>query len=166
MTTYRERLSAPLSWWVAALAFAVVWGWVFFVAMTWEAALVVVVLVAAGGFYAVWRYGSVLISVGPEGLRVGRAFVETAHVGEAVSLDRVAYRTRMGTGADARAYLVTRPYLDHGVAVTIDDSSDPAPYWLVSSRDPDAFAAAVAGRGATPATAHHGDGGAARGEEA
>lgn len=144
MTSYRERLTAPVSWWIAALAFAAVWGWVFLIATTWGIAGVVTAVLAAAGLYAVWRYGSVTITVTPEGLRVGPAFVEARHLGGVRSLDRATYRTQLGTGADARAYLMTRPYLDHGVVITIDDPSDPAPYWLVSSRRPDALAAALA----------------------
>lgn len=167
MTTYRERLTAPVSWWIAALGFAVVWGWVFLVATTWAIAIVVTVALAAAGLYAVWRYGSVLISAGPDGLRVGHAFVGPVHIGGATSLDRAAYRTRLGTGADARAYLVTRPYLDHGVVVTIDDPTDPAPYWLVSSRHPDAFAAALGPGGAAPhPAANDTNGDASRGHQA
>lgn len=166
MKTYRERLSAPLSWWLAALAFAFVWGWLFLVATNWPIAITVAVLVAAAGIAIVARYGSLLITVGPEGLRVGRAFVDAEHIGGATALDRVGYRTRLGTGADARAYLATRPYLDHGVVVTIDDPSDPAPYWLVSSRHPVAFAAALARPGAAPDEPVHDTNGAApRGEE-
>ena len=144
MTTYRERLTAPVSWWIAAFAFAAVWGWVFLVATNRPIAIVVTALLVAAGGYAVWRYGSVVVTVGPDGLRVGPAHIGPQHVGPVRSLDRAAYRTQLGTGADARAYLVTRPYLDHGVLVTIDDPDDPAPYWLVSSRHPDALAAALA----------------------
>jgi hypothetical protein len=152
VTTYRERLTAPVSWWMAALGFAVVWAWIFRVATTWPIAITVGVLTALAGGAAVWRYGSMLISVTPEGLRVGRAFVEAAHVGTVTPLDHAGYRTQLGTGADARAHLATRPYLDHGVVVTIDDPSDPTPYWLVSSRHPAALAAALdpASAGTTP----------------
>ncbi|MET0446970.1 MAG: DUF3093 domain-containing protein [Aeromicrobium sp.] len=143
MTTYRERLTAPLSWYIAALAFALVWGWVFIVATTWVFAIIVTVVLTAAGFGAVWRYGSLLVVVGADGLHVGRAFVETTHISGATSLDRASYRTQLGTGADVRAYLATRPYLDHGVVVTIDDPADPTPYWLVSSRHPDALAASL-----------------------
>lgn len=161
MTTYRERLTAPISWWIAAFAFALVWGWVFVVATTWIFAIIVTILLTAAGFAAVWRYGSLLIAVGPDGLHVGRAFVEAAHIGGATSLDRTSYRTRLGTGADARAYLATRPYLDHGVIVAIDDPADPAPYWLVSSRHPDALAASL-----DQNTPNHTIGDTPRGEEA
>ena len=50
MTTYRERLTAPLSWYIAALAFALVWGWVFIVATTWVFAIIVTVVLTAAGF--------------------------------------------------------------------------------------------------------------------
>jgi hypothetical protein len=165
VTPYRERLTAPLSWWIAALGFALVGGWVFLIATTWTIAIVIAVLLAAAAGYAVWRYGSVTITVGTDGVRVGRAFVEAAHVGTATALDRAAYRTRLGTGADARAHLMTRPYLDHGVVVTIDDPADPTPYWLVSSRHPAQFAEAVtAGVSAQPAV--HDPNGDPGGEEA
>lgn len=163
MTTYRERLTAPVSWWIAAFAFAAVWGWVFLVATNWSIAIVVTALLVLAGGYAVWRYGSVVVSAGPDGLRVGRAYIDSQHVGPVRSLDRAAYRTQLGTGADARAYLATRPYLDHGVLVTIDDPSDPAPYWLVSSRHPDALAAALAPAAPT-APAHDPNGGASHGQ--
>jgi len=166
VTTYRERLTAPLSWWIAAVGFAVVWGWVFLVATTWAIAIVVTVVLVAIGGYAVWRYGSVLVAVDPDGLHVGQAFVGPQHVGDATVLDRAAYRTQLGTGADARAYLMTRPYLDHGVLVTIDDPADPAPYWLVSSRHPDELAAALTGRTAPQTAAREPNGDPSRGEEA
>lgn len=167
MKTYRERLSAPITWWLTALAFAFVWGWVFRIATNWPIAITVFVLVALAGCYAVWRYGSLLITVGPEGLRVGRAFVDPAHIGGATALDRAGYRTQLGTGADARAHLATRPYLDHGVVITIDDASDPTPYWLVSSRHPVAFAEALARPGSAPhEPVHDTNEEAPRGEEA
>lgn len=167
MTTYRERLTAPLSWWLAALGFAVVWGWVFLVVTTWPIAIAVTAMLTAADFYLVWRYGSLLIVVTPEGLRVGPAFVEASHVGEVVALNRADYRTRLGTGADARAYLVTRPYLDHGVMVAIDDPADPTPYWLVSSRRAEALATALGHPPVAPQTpAHDPIGDVPRGEEA
>ena len=45
--------------------------------------------------------------------------------------------------ADARAYLLLRPYLRASVRVGIDDPADPTPYWLVSTRRPERLAAAL-----------------------
>ncbi|WP_456696115.1 DUF3093 domain-containing protein [Aeromicrobium sp. P5_D10] len=144
MTNYRERLTAPVSWWLAAIGFALVWGWVFWVVTTWPITITVTALLAAAGCYLVWRYGSVLITVDANGLRVGQAHLEPEFIGQATALNRAAYRARLGTEADARAYLMTRPYLDHGIAVVVDDPTDPAPYWLISSRHPEALATALA----------------------
>jgi hypothetical protein len=48
-----------------------------------------------------------------------------------------------GPAADARAYLLLRPYLKRAVKVQITDPADPTPYWLVSSRHPEALAGAL-----------------------
>lgn len=158
MTNYRERLSAPVSWWLAAVGFALVWGWVFWVVTTWPITITVTLLLIAAGGFLVWKYGSVLISVDADGLRVGQAHLEPQFIGEATALNRAAYRLKLTTQADARAYLMTRPYIDHGVAVSVDDPTDPTPYWLISSRNPEALAEALA------TLTSNGD--ASRGEEA
>src|SRR5690606_18826026 len=142
-TTYRERLTAPVSWWIAAIFFGVVWGWIMLIVTTWTIAIVTTVAVASAALTLVWRYGSVLITVDGSVLRVGRAHLEEPHIGAVLPLHRVDYRSRLGTGADARAHLVTRPYLDRGVLVPVADPRDPTPYWLVSTRHPDALAAAL-----------------------
>ena len=47
-----------------------------------------------------------------------------------------------GVDADARAFLLLRPYLKRAVQVEIADPADPTPYWLVRTRHPDELAAA------------------------
>lgn len=150
MTSYSERLTAPFSWWLSAVGFAAVWGWILLVVTNWSIAIAVTVVVAALTVTIVSRYGSRRISVGDDGLRVGQAHLDRAHVGAVEILNRTDYRRRMGTGADARAYLVTRPYIDRGVLVMVDDDRDPAPYWLISSRRPEALAAALGHTGPAP----------------
>jgi hypothetical protein len=106
----------------------------------------------AGVITAVVLYGAIvvgllatspLIEVGDTMLRVGRARIErsflgavTAHTGK----DAVAER---GQRLDARAYLVLRGSIPGVARITLDDATDPAPYWLVSTRDPEALAAAL-----------------------
>ena len=83
-------------------------------------------------------------------LRAGRARIALEHLGPAQSLDVAATRATMGAQADARAFLVMRPYLSRAVLVPVTDPADPTPYWLVGSRHPDALAAAINARPATP----------------
>ena len=60
-------------------------------------------------------------------------------------LDREETRRVHGVDADARAFLLTRPYLHRSVQVPLHDPSDPTPYWLLSTRHPERLAAALTG---------------------
>ena len=156
MTAYRERLFVPLSWWFGCFVAATIFGWIVLVATTRIAGGVTFALTLLGCMLAVQKYGSVLVERTPDGLHVGRAFLDASHLGPAVALHRDDYRRRLGTEADARAYLVTRPYLDRGVLITVNDPTDPTPYWLVSSRHPDQTAAAINDPENTQETTHRG----------
>ena len=143
MESYRERLTVPRSWWLLALIFGGVCGWIVVVAASPSLGVVAAVAgtVVAGAL--IWSYGSLTVRADADGLRVGAAHLDTAHIGSVTPLDRVAFRTSLGPDADARAWLRTRPYVDGGVRVEVADPSDPVPYWLVSCRHPVAVAAAL-----------------------
>jgi hypothetical protein len=94
--------------------------------------------------------GSARVGVADGSLHAGRAQIGLEHLGTAEPLDAAATRLAMGAGADARAFLVMRPYLKRAVRVPITDPADPTPYWLVGSRHPDALAAAINARSGTP----------------
>ncbi len=155
VTTYSERLTAPVSWWLSALMFGVVWGWILLVATTWSIAIVTAAVVTGLGTYAVWRFGSLRLTAGADGLRAGHALLGTEHLGDVEILHRDDYRRRLGVDADARAFMVTRPYLDRGVVVHVRDAGDPTPYWLISSRRPEALAAALRHTGPVNEEAAH-----------
>ena len=148
VSTHQERLTTPPSWWVVALIFGLVWGWIMRVATTLPIAIGAGVLATAIAGALVWRYGAVAIEAGSAGLRVGRAHLPPDAIGTVRVLDPRAFREQLGPSADARAWLQTRPYIDAGVRVDVDDASDPTPYWLVSSRRPEALAAALGQTGA------------------
>jgi hypothetical protein len=143
--TYRERLHVPLRWWVQATMFlATIWlaftvampGW-----LAWAASGALLALVY-GTF--LWL-GSVEVAVRGGVLHAGRAHIPLARLGAAVALDKDATRRVHGVEADARAFLVTRPYISRSVRVTLDDPDDPTPYWLISSRHPRQLAAVLDG---------------------
>jgi DUF3093 family protein len=143
VSTYRERLVAPPSWWIVVVAFGLVWGWIMLVASNVPIAIGTAILATAVAGALVWSYGSVVVAAGPDGLHVGSAHLPAANVGGVEALDPPAFREWLGPKADARAWLRTRPYVASGVRVAVADPSDPAPYWLVSSRHPEALAAAL-----------------------
>jgi hypothetical protein len=145
---FAERLTVPLRWWVQGTML---------VASLWLALVVAVPLTVAwvvtGTAMALLcclfvSYGAARVSVGDGVLCAGRAHITTDHLGAVTPLEADAMRLQAGRDADARAFLLIRPYLKRGVRVDIDDPRDPAPYWLISSRHPDRLAAALAG--ATP----------------
>ena len=116
---------------VAVGAYVGVW-WGLGVGLIAQAAATVVLLSAA-----------VVITVDGDRLCVGRAMIEVSYLGRCQALDQAATRDRSGPRADARAYLVLRPYIRTSVEVTVSDRADPVPYWLISTRRPVALAAAV-----------------------
>jgi hypothetical protein len=108
----------------------------------WLAAAVTGVLVAlTGGLFV--GYGAARVSVREGVFRAGRAQVPVRLVGQVTALDPADTRRLAGVDADARAYLLLRPYLRRAVRVEIADPADPTPYWLVASRRPAQLAAAL-----------------------
>ena len=140
---YDERLGVPLRWWVqgtmlvASLWLAVV------VALPQAAAWVVTaaaMLVLAAVLLSI---GSARVTVRDGVFRAGRATISGRHLGVATALDPEATRRVSGVEADARAFLLLRPYLKRAVKVEITDPADPTPYWLVGTRHPARLARAL-----------------------
>lgn len=140
---YAERLTVPLRWWVQGIML-VASLWLALVVAIPEAVAWSVTALALGLLVAVLvGYGSPRVAVERGFLRAGRAHIALEHVGGATVLDADGVRRQAGVHADARAYLVLRPYLKRGVRIDITDPADPAPYWLVSCRHPDALVSAL-----------------------
>jgi len=141
--SYRERLTVPASWWVVAIIFGAICGWIMVVATTPSLAVAAAITRTAVAGALTWAYGSLTVRADVNGLDVGSAHLDAAYIAAGTPLDGVAFRANLGPEADARAWLKTRPYVDGGVRIDLNDPSDPAPYWLVSSRRPEAVAAAL-----------------------
>ncbi|MFN8195112.1 MAG: DUF3093 domain-containing protein [Nocardioidaceae bacterium] len=141
---YDERLGVPLRWWVQATMMVVSVWLATIVALPEKAAWFVTVLVAALIAAFFWSYGGARVRVADGTFRAGRAHIDVRHLGAATALDQEGTRRQAGVDADARAYLLLRPYLKRSVRVDLTDPADPTPYWLVSTRHPEALAAALA----------------------
>lgn len=139
---YRERLTVPVLWWLLSALFAgcMLLAIGFYLGPVWGAgAALLSVAVTSTLFWA----AAVQIQVTDASLLVGRATIEHRYLGEVIALDATEARRRRGPTADARAYLVLRPYITTAVEVAVTDPDDPAPYWLVATRHPHALAAAL-----------------------
>jgi len=144
-TSYGEYLRVPLRWWVQATMFLAT-VWLAFIVATpawvaWTSTAGLVALTVA--LFMAW--GSARVEVRDGQFVAGRAHIALAHLGTVEALDADQTRAAAGVDADARAYLLLRPYLKRAVRVPILDPSDPTPYWLVSTRRPQAIAAAING---------------------
>ncbi len=154
MTTpgYSERLHVPLRWWALATMFLASVLLAFLVATPAWVAFTVTGVLAAAVVALFVGYGGARVEVGGAGaeavLRAGRAHIPVRLLGVPVALDAPGSRRLAGVDADARAYLLIRPYVPRSVCVPIDDPDDPTPYWLVSSRRPDRLVAALCAAGA------------------
>lgn len=140
---YRERLGVPLRWWAqGTMMIASVWLAVIVAlpaAVAWGVSGAALALMTLG----LLSYGSARLSVQDGVFRAGRARIEAEHLGPATALDPEETRRTAGREADARAFLLLRPYLKRAVRVQIADPRDPTPYWLVSTRHPEELARAL-----------------------
>ncbi|WP_395659107.1 DUF3093 domain-containing protein [Nocardioides sp.] len=141
--SYTERLGVPLRWWVQCVMLVAVLWLAVAVALPAVAAWVVTLVALALTTFLLVLIGSPRVVVADGGFRAGRAHIGAEHLGPAVALDAEQTRRTAGVDADARAYLLLRPYLKRAVKVEITDPADPAPYWLVSTRRPEELARAL-----------------------
>jgi hypothetical protein len=140
---YAERLTVPLRWWVQGVMLVASLWLALVVAVPEGLAWTVSALALALLVAVLVGYGSPRVTVEGGTLRAGRAHIELHHVGSVTPLDADGVRRQAGVDADARAYLLLRPYLKRGVRIDITDPADPAPYWLLSCRRPEALASAL-----------------------
>lgn len=143
---FEERLRVPLRWWVQATMFLASLWLAFIVAMppgkawiAWAATGVLSGLVVA----LLLGYGSARVRVADGVFHAGRANIPVGLVAGPVAHDAVTTRRLIGVDANARAYLLLRPYVKRSVQVAVTDPADPVPYWLVSTRRPGELVAAL-----------------------
>lgn len=140
-SSYRERLWPSPGLLIALLLLLPA---VFMVITPIEAALALPAAIAA---YVLIAGSLVLMSpvvrVENGVLTAGSAKVPLSALGAVTVLDDAALRKTLGPGADARAYLLVRGFIHRGLRIEIVDAEDPTPYWVLTSRRPQRFAAAI-----------------------
>ena len=142
--SYAEVLRVPLRWWAVATMFHASTLLAFLVAGLGIWAYVLGGSLLAFNVAVFLSYGGAYVEVRGGVLYAGRAHIPLSLLAEPRALDGDEVRLALGVDADARAYLLVRPYVRRGVLVRVSDPADPTPYWLVSSRHPRTLAAAIA----------------------
>ena len=129
---YREVIRAPL--WLLAIIYFFMLSLVISIwaALGNNSALTLLAVVTAA---LVWIYSAtaLAIEVDNKELRVGNAHINLALIGDCIDLDNEAIRRVRTRDANPQAFLAIRFWAPKGIQLTINDTKDPTPYWLISS---------------------------------
>ncbi|WP_213814655.1 DUF3093 domain-containing protein [Glaciihabitans sp. dw_435] len=141
MTTYRERL-LPGPWQYIASALIIPAALLVFLPINAEVGVWAAAILFAASVL-VLTFTSPVIEVSESALIAGRARLPIENVGAMNGFTKSEATLERGQRLDARAWLVIRGWVDPVVKVEIRDERDPAPYWLVSTRQPEALMRAI-----------------------
>lgn len=87
---------------------------------------------------------SPLIEVSAGEFVAGRAHVPIELISNVTLFRDEEASLQRGRLLDARAWLLIRGWVSPVVKIEISDATDPTPYWIVSTRTPDALVSAIA----------------------
>ncbi|MFD8209455.1 DUF3093 domain-containing protein [Streptomyces sp. NPDC059695] len=139
---FDERLTAPRSWWAIVGLLGLSGGLIMFPLGTIPMLGGLLVAAVLAGV-AVSSYGSARIRVVAGSLVAGDARIPVTALGAAEVLDAEEARAWRMHKADPRAFMLMRSYVPGAVRVVVTDPADPTPYVYLSSREPEALAAAL-----------------------
>jgi hypothetical protein len=141
MTNYRERLW-PAPWLFLSTALVIPASLLVFLPISFEAG-VAVAIVLYGACVGALILGSPVIEVTDTEFRAGRATLPLTIVGTVEGFSGEEARAERGTRLDARTWLLIRGWISPVVKIQNLDERDSAPYWVVSTRHPEAVVAAI-----------------------
>jgi len=141
MPDYREKLW-PTPWAFIVTALVIPASILVLVPISLFAGIVTAA-VLYGGCVLLLVLASPVVRVQNGELIAGPATISTRLLGEAIFFEKAQATQERGPRLDARAWLLIRGWIDPVVRVPIVDPSDPAPYWIISSRHPTQLAAAI-----------------------
>jgi len=81
-----------------------------------------------------YQFTSLTIERDGNVLRVGGAAIELQYLGEIEVLDRQQMQHFLREGFNPRAFYAMRFWVKTGIKISIVDSRDPTPYWVLSSK--------------------------------
>lgn len=139
--TYTERLLPGPGGWFASLGGSALLG-VVALAVGPTTALVVTVAAVVVAAVVVWMLAPLVRVVDGE-LIAGAAHIPVDLLGPVEILDAAGVTRALGPGSDARTFVCLRASTGHAVYTAVLDERDPTPAWLISTRRPEQFAAAI-----------------------
>ncbi|MHC5796105.1 DUF3093 domain-containing protein [Lacisediminihabitans sp. FW035] len=141
-TLYRERIW-PSPWVFVATALVIPASLLVFLPINLFAGVIVAIVLYAA-IVLILVATSPVIVVSPGELVAGRARVPVGLIGTVTPYRGEEATLQRGRLLDSRAWLLIRGWVSPVVKIEIADETDPTPYWIVSTRTPDALVAALA----------------------
>ena len=141
MTIYREKLW-PAPWLFISTALVIPASLLVFLPINvfvGIASAIVLYLGCLAGLLA----SATKIEVTTSELIAGKARLPIGIIGSVGGVREAEATLERGQRLDARSFLVIRGWVDPVVRVELVDPNDPVPYWLVSTRNPEAVSKAI-----------------------
>jgi len=139
---FAERLAVPPAIWVVAIAMTASLGIAYGYYLGTAVGLLTFVISTLP--VIAWFIMTVpVVRVDDRVVRAGRARLPLDFAGDPVPLDAQAAREARGPRAHPAAYTLIRSWVPRGVIVPVLDTSDPHPYWYISTRRPEALCIAI-----------------------
>jgi hypothetical protein len=142
---YRERLRAPLAWWLIGGLCVLILGSELFAGYSLAVGAVIYVVLALVCGATLLHWSRPVVSVSGGELRAGAVRLPLAAAGQVRPLDQAQTRALRGPRADPAAYVLARPYLRESVYVEVAGADARWPYLLIGTRHPARLAEAIEG---------------------
>jgi hypothetical protein len=132
-TFFREVIRPPL--WLIGFLYFMLFSLVIalWAAFNNQIAIISALVALVLGALTLYRMREEISFDGKE-LRVGRAHIESQFCGTVTVLNRKEFLTARTRGVDPAAHLALLFWVSEGVKIEINDSRDPTPYWLISTK--------------------------------
>jgi hypothetical protein len=115
---------------IFASAYGSSWGWV------------ITLLLTISTFVGIYR-SRLIIEVKDGKLFVAGAKIEKKYICEVTALNSAEMKRLRGRDANAIAFTEVRFWVKGGVKIDVNDTNDPVPYWLVSSKHTEKLVSAI-----------------------
>lgn len=96
-------------------------------------------LLVVGGLFV----NAPIIAVDDHVIRAGKARLPLQYTGEVRHLDQQATKLALRENAHHQAYLLVRSWVNDSIVLTVTDTTDPHPYWQISTRKTDELLRAI-----------------------
>jgi len=143
MSSYRERLLVPVSYWLLAVPVVVTLGAEAYFFVDGLIPLLFIALLFVIVAVVLVHWSSATIEVAPGELRAGGGTLALSDAGQVTALDERQAAALRGPKADPAARILLRPYLKRAVYIAVADQAGGVPYWFVATRRPEELAAAI-----------------------